>query len=424
MIKITNINHIKLAIIGIGYVGLPLAVSFSKKRKLIAYDHNSKRIEELKIGNDWNNEFKKNSLKNKNIFYSDNPKILAEPNFYIITVPTPIFKNKKPNLQFLINSTKLVGGYLNKGDFVVFESTVFPGCTDEICIPILEKVSGLSLNKDFFCGYSPERINPGDVLKKFENIKKVISGSNSYSLNIINNLYLSVVKAGTYVAENIKTAEAAKIIENTQRDINIALMNEFSSICNKLDIKTDSVLKAASTKWNFINFKPGLVGGHCIGVDPYYLSYKAEKIGLKTKIITAGREINDSMPKVVCKEIIKKIDLKNKKKYKVLYMGITFKENCPDIRNSKSIELLMYLKKHFQNIDIYDPLAFVPNQNNLEIKLIKKPKNNFYDVMILSVPHDIFIKKGFKHIKKYLKEKHLFFDLKSSLPNYLSTYSM
>ena len=429
MIKLNKNKTLKLAIIGLGYVGLPLACAFSKKMKVISFDVDMGRIQNLKKGIDNNREISKFRLtKNKNLVLTFDEEKLKDCNFFIITVPTPIFKNKKPDLNYLISATKLVAKYITKGSFVVYESTVYPGCTEEICLPIIEKISGYKVNNEFFCGYSPERINPGDKKNKLENIKKVISGSNNYSTTLIDKLYKSIIKAGTYRAQNIKTAEAAKVIENTQRDINIALMNEFSIICNKLKINTKDAINAACSKWNFLRFRPGLVGGHCIGVDPYYLSFKAKQTNYDPKIILSGRELNDKMPVIIVKNLIrilKKRDFKNFSKIKILIIGLTFKENCSDIRNSKTIELIKLLQKKNFKVFSYDPVAFISDNNLKKIFGYQKNlKKNYYDVILLSIPHKTIINKGSKFIKKAGKKNFVFFDLKSAIPNIKSMYNL
>jgi UDP-N-acetyl-D-galactosamine dehydrogenase len=425
---IKNINQIKLGVIGMGYVGLPLAYHFSKKRKVICFDINKNRISELKKGLDTNNEFSSSDLKKKNLIFTNKEIDLSSCNFFLVTVPTPIYKNRKPNLKYLLNASRTVAKFIKKGSFVVYESTVYPGCTQEVCIPIIEKITKLKVNNDFFCGYSPERINPGDKKNNFENIVKVLSGSNSYSTSIIDQLYSSVVRSGTFIAANIKTAEAAKIIENTQRDINISLMNEFSIICNKLNLKTKDVIETANTKWNFLNFKPGLVGGHCIGVDPYYLSHKALEIGCNPKVILSGREVNDSMPKIIVKDLIYHLKKKNIIKFnnlRLLVIGLSFKENCSDIRNSKSIEMIKLLKRKNFKVHSYDPISYISDKIIIKSLNIKKTlKKNYYDVIILSVPHQDIIKKGFKKMKCLGKKNAIFFDLKSAFPKLKSDYSL
>jgi UDP-N-acetyl-D-galactosamine dehydrogenase len=404
-------EKIKIGIIGVGYVGLPLAVEFQKKYNVVCYDNNKKRIKNLNSNIDNTLEVSKNTLqKTKRLFFT---------NYFIVTVPTPINKQNKPNLQMLIKASKDVGKLLKKGDIVIYESTVYPGCTEEVCVPLLEKYSYLRYNVDFYCGYSPERINPGDKKHRLPKIKKVVSGSNRLILKKIKKLYSKIISAGIHEASSIKIAEAAKVIENTQRDLNIALINELSVIFNKLKIDTDEVLKAAETKWNFMPFKPGLVGGHCIGVDPYYLTYKAESLGYKPKVILSGRGINESVPKY----IVKNLRIKMKKKSikfvgsKILIMGLTFKENCPDMRNSKVPIMIDILKKNGCKVDVFDPWIN-DNENILGKKynLQKKLSSKNYDSIIIAVAHNIF--KQFK-IQKYLKlckEKHVIYDLKHILP--------
>ena len=360
MAKSMNYKIKKICIIGLGYVGLPLSIEFSKYHKVIGFDTDSQRVRELNNFYDRNNEFKKSQLKKqKNINFTSEVNHLINCNIYIVTVPTPVKKDKSPDLNPLIQSSKLVGKFLRKEDIIIYESTVYPGCTEEVCVPILEKKSQLIYNKDFFCGYYPERINFGDRRHKLTTIEKITSGSNSKIANIIDKLYSQIIKAGTYKAESIIIAEAAKVIENTQRDLNIAYMNELSMIFNRLKINTQKVLNAAGSKWNFINFKPGLVGGHCIGVDPYYLTYKSKKIGYNPKLILKGRVINDQMPKYIFQKIKKIIKNKNK----VLFLGATFKENIPDFRNSQSLSLFKLIKKKFQ-ADLVDPLIDTDLKNN------------------------------------------------------------
>jgi UDP-N-acetyl-D-galactosamine dehydrogenase len=419
-----SLKKIKISIIGMGYVGLPLAVSFAKNNEVIGFDLNKKRINDLKKGLDETFEISKSSiLHSKKLTFSTNLNDLKKSNCYIITVPTPIDRFKNPDFSFLISASNLVGSILKKQDIIIYESTVYPGATEEICVPALEKKSSLKYNKDFFVGYSPERINPGDKKHTVENIIKVTSGSNKVTANFVDKLYSSIVKVGTYKASSIKVAEAAKVIENTQRDINIALINELSLIFSRLNIDTEEVLKAAGTKWNFLPFRPGLVGGHCIGVDPYYLTYKSEKMGYKPKIILSGRQLNDNMSKYLVKKLTSKMK-KNKikiKNSKILIMGLTFKENCPDTRNSKIFDLVKQLKEYKINVSVFDPWV---NQKKLStidnIKLIKKPKKNNYDCVILAVAHNIFEKIGIDKIKKLTKKKHIIYDLKYMFPKKFS----
>ena len=409
----------KIAIIGMGYVGLPLAVAFAKKFIVTGYDINLQRINKLKKNYDETNEVLKNSLKNaKKLNFTSKIGDISDCNIFIITVPTPVFKNNQPNLKMLISASKEVGKIIKKNDIIIYESTVYPGVTEEICIPILEKNSKQKINKDFFVGYSPERVNPGDKSKKITDITKIVSGSNKYALNKINKLYLKIITAGTYEAKNIKIAEAAKVIENTQRDLNIALINELSIIFEKLKISTEEVLKAAETKWNFLSFRPGLVGGHCIGVDPYYLTYKSKKVGYVPKIILAGRKLNDDMPKYVFKKIYNEFKSRKIRMYKkkILIMGLTFKENCPDIRNSKVINLFDYFKKQNVKISTYDPVLNLKKKFKKNYNLISKPKKNFYDCVIIAVKHKQFIDKK-RMIKTYCNKNGFIFDLKYILKN-------
>ena len=413
---INTIKDIKIGIIGLGYVGLPLALEFAKNRKVIGFDLKKKRIEELNSGIDKNLESSKEELQNsKQLHFTNNEDDLKYANCFIITVPTPIDELKKPDLQPLSQASEMIGKIIKKGDLIIYESTVYPGCTEEVCVPILEKFSNLKFNLDFFCGYSPERINPGDKKHTISNIKKITSGSTPKILDLIDNLYNEIIIAGTHKASSIKVAEAAKVIENTQRDINIALINELSMIFSKLNIDTKEVLDAAGSKWNFLSFKPGLVGGHCIGVDPYYLTHKAESVGHHPKIILAGREINDNMGNHVVLEMIKKMEEKkiNIKNSKILIMGLTFKENCSDVRNSGVKMVFERLKKYTHNIDLYDPWT-----DSEEIKKIygintqqTLDKNN-YDGVIISVSHKIFIEMGKIEILNLCKKNHVIYDLK------------
>jgi len=413
---IKTVKDVKLGVIGLGYVGLPLAIEFSKKRNVIGFDNDKKRIEQLKLGIDKNLEFKNEALKNKkNLKYTYKQKDLINLNCFIITVPTPINKFNKPDLKPLISASEMIGKIIKKGDIIIYESTVYPGCIEEVCVPILEKFSYLEFNKSFFCGYSPERINPGDKKHTISNIKKITSGSTPKVLNLINDLYNEIITAGTHKTSSIKIAEAAKVIENTQRDLNIALINEFSMIFNKLNIDTKEVLDAAGSKWNFLDFKPGLVGGHCIGVDPYYLTYKAKQIGYTPDVILAGRNINDKMGRYVALKFLKKIKQKKmeKKNSKFLIMGLTFKENCADIRNSGVFSVIKTLKQHDCGLDLYDPWA-----DRKEIKKTYgvypklKLKQKYYDGIIIAVAHKKFKHLGINKILQLCKKKHVIYDLK------------
>ena len=420
-IKITMINKkIKLAIIGLGYVGLPLVLEFSKKRKVIGFDIDKERIKKLKLGKDKNLEFTKNEIINlTKIKFTSKKKDLNFANCFIVAVPTPVDHFKKPDLSALLSSTKMIAKVLKKRDIVIYESTVYPGCIEEVCVPILEKFSGFKFNKDFFCGYSPERINPGDKKHTISNIKKITSGSTLQIADVIDNLYNEIISAGTHRAKSIKVAEAAKVIENTQRDLNIALINELSILFDKLNIDTKQVLDAAETKWNFLPFKPGLVGGHCIGVDPYYLTHKAKQAGYFPKVILAGRKLNDSMGEHVALRLVK--ELKKKKisieSAKILIMGLTFKENCADLRNSGVKNVIKTLRKLKCYVDLYDPIADRKEIKKLyKVSPLKKMIQNIYDGIIITVRHDYFKKMGIKSIKKLCKKNHVIYDLKYLFP--------
>lgn len=414
-----NIKKLKIAIIGMGYVGLPLAIAFSKKRPVIGFDTNVKRINNLKLSYDSTCEVsKKKLLRSKKLTFTNNRKDLINCNCFIITVPTPINKNMKPDFSHIISASNSVGKLLKKKDIVIYESTVYPGATEEVCVPILEKISKLKYNSDFFVGYSPERMNPGDKKHGVENIVKITSGSNKITANIVNKLYSSIVKVGTFEASSIKVAEAAKVIENTQRDINIALINELSLIFGRLKIDTEEVLKAAGTKWNFIPFMPGFVGGHCIGVDPYYLTYKARATGYNPKIILSGRNLNNQMTKHVAKNFLKTLSKKiNLSKSRVLIMGITFKENVQDVRNTKIIDLVKILQKTCFRVDVYDPIADPQEVKKIYgLSLKKRINQNTYHGIILAVKHKQFIHMGIKKIRKFGLKNQVIYDLKYLFP--------
>ncbi len=410
-------KNFKVGIIGLGYVGLPLAISFGKKFETIGFDINKQRVEDLKKKIDKNQEINKSEfLLSKKLTFTYKERHFKNCNIFIVTVPTPINKNNYPDLTYLKKASVLVGKKLKKKDIVIYESTVYPGATEEVCVPILQNHSKLKYNEDFYCGYSPERINPGDKKNKFENIAKVISGSNDETVRKVKYIYSKVIKNRLFVAKNIKTAEAAKIIENTQRDLNISLVNECLKIFNKMNVNIYDVLEAAGTKWNFLNFKPGLVGGHCIGVDPYYLTYKAKKIGFNSKVILAGRKTNDSMPKYFFSKIktkLKKHNI-NIRTAKILFLGGTFKENVADIRNSKTLEMAELFSKNAKIVDIYDKFIKYNKIKNKKFNLIKKVKNNNYDCVILSVPHSYFKDFGLQKILKLNKKKSVFIDLKNT----------
>ena len=418
----------RICIIGLGYVGLPLAIEFGKKYDTLAYDINSSRINQLNKKIDITNEIKLSDFKlSKKIFFTNCFKDLKNIDIFIVTVPTPIDKKNKPNFNNLIKASKLIGNIIKKKSIVVYESTVYPGATEEICIPTIEKYSGFKLNKDFFCGYSPERINPGKSKYKLTNIKKIISASNKKTLNTINELYKSIIIAGTYKVSEIKIAEAAKIIENCQRDINIAFVNELSVIFNIMNINTYDVLKAASTKWNFLNFEPGLVGGHCIGVDPYYLAEKARILGYNSKIILAGRSLNTRMGDYVSKNVLKEIKLKkpNLTKPKILIMGFSFKENCNDVRNTRVVDIYKYLTKKDCKVDIYDPIVSSENVKKLyKINLIDKIKTKYYDAIIIAVGHKSFSMLSQKKLMSLVKKPEIIFDLKNIFKNKFPTKTL
>jgi UDP-N-acetyl-D-glucosamine/UDP-N-acetyl-D-galactosamine dehydrogenase len=409
-------QNISIAVIGLGYVGLPVSLAFSKHYKVVAFDIDNNRVEEIQKGFDKNREFSKNEIQDKNLkilFTNDSEKI-KNCNIFIITVPTPIDSLKKPDLSYLFSATALVGAFLKEEDIVIFESTVYPGCTEEDCVPILEKISALKYNQDFFCGYSPERINPGDKSRTFSSILKVTSGSTPAVANFVDKLYSTVVSAGTHKTSSIKVAEASKIIENVQRDINISLINELALIFDKMEIDTTEVLEAASTKWNFLKFTPGLVGGHCISVDSYYLLQKSESLGYYPQVILSGRRINDSMSIFVANKLVKLLVKKGHKleSSRVLILGITFKENCPDIRNSKVIDIYQELTEFGLIVEVFDPLA---NKQEVEklynLALIDTPKDQ-YQGIILAVAHEEFICLDYNNLKV---DSGVIFDVKSFL---------
>jgi len=414
-----------VAVIGLGYVGLPLAVEFAKKYPTIGFDINKKRVDELNQGKDFTLEVEDQDLKSvlkrttsNGLLITDSPDTLAQANRYIVTVPTPTDKHNQPILTPLIKASETIGAYLKKGDIVIYESTVYPGVTEDICVPVLERFSGLTFNTDFFAGYSPERINPGDKLHTVTKILKVTSGSTPEAAKMVNDLYKSIITAGTHLAPSIKVAEAAKVIENSQRDINIAFVNELSKIFRLLEIDTQAVLEAAGTKWNFLKFSPGLVGGHCIGVDPYYLAQKAVEEGYNPEIILAGRRLNDSMGSYVATETVKLMIQKDAKVKggTVLILGITFKENCPDIRNTKVIDVINEFKKYNLTIDVYDPWANaeeVAHEYNISLVHKKSQLKTDYDAVVLAVSHQQF--NDFK-IENYCNRNAVVFDVKSFLP--------
>lgn len=414
--KSINNTDLKVAVVGMGYVGLPLAIEFSKFIDVIGFDINKYRIKDLNNGRDNTCEISEEELLNaKKINFTDKIEKICTCNCFIVTVPTPINLSKQPDFKPLIAASKSIGAILKQGDVIIYESTVYPGATEEICIPILEEFSGLSFNRDFFVGYSPERINPGDKNHSLRDIVKVTSGSNPEIAKFVDDLYKLIITAGTFPVSSIAVAEAAKVIENTQRDVNIGLINELSLIFNKLNIDTEEILKAAGSKWNFIPFRPGLVGGHCIGVDPYYLTYKAQTLGYQPEIILAGRRLNDAMGAHISLELVKL--MLNKRMHingsNILVMGLSFKENCPDIRNTKVIDIISELEKFGSNIDCYDP--WVDEADALSeygLRMISKPKNRFYDGIIIAVAHEMFIDIGIENIRSYGKKDHVIYDIK------------
>lgn len=423
-----KLDKIKVGILGLGYVGLPLAVAFGKEISTIGFDISEIRIQELMSGNDHTFEVSPDEIKKatklKFTYYLSEFKAC---NFYIVCVPTPVDQDNLPDLSNLEAASRTIGEILKKGDIVVYESTVYPGCTEEICIPILEKYSGLTYNKDFFCGYSPERINPGDKSHRIDNIIKITSGSNQKTADIIDFIYKIVAKAGTHKAPSIKVAEAAKVIENAQRDLNIAFMNELSIIFNLMKIDTEDVLNAAKTKWNFLDFKPGLVGGHCIGVDPYYLTYKANTLGYQPKLLLAGRALNDSMSTYICQYIDKEMAAQNKvlRNSKVLVLGYTFKENCPDVRNTKVKDIVDKLSEWNCKIDIYDPIATLSDVNMAHKKLfLKEMPTDDYNCIIFAVGHDLFRSFSLDKMRQIKEKTSILVDLKSLYPKEYSDFRL
>ncbi|MEW5695835.1 Vi polysaccharide biosynthesis UDP-N-acetylglucosamine C-6 dehydrogenase TviB [Pseudomonas synxantha] len=411
-----KLEDIKLAIIGLGYVGLPLAVEFGKQRSVVGFDINQPRIQALKAGHDSTLEVSDGELKQASyLSYSCDLAELADCNTFVVTVPTPIDEYNQPDLTPLIKASESIGKVLKKGDLVIYESTVYPGATEEDCVPVLEKVSGLTFNVDFYAGYSPERINPGDKEHRVTTIKKVTSGSTPEIADLVDALYNQIIVAGTHKASSIKVAEAAKVIENTQRDLNIALINELAIIFNKMGIDTEAVLQAAGTKWNFLPFRPGLVGGHCIGVDPYYLTHKAQSIGYHPEIILAGRRLNDSMGAYVVSQLVKAM-LKERIHVdgaRVLIMGLTFKENCPDLRNTRIVDIVKELAEYNIEVDVYDPWVNASEaEHEYGITPVYELETDKYDAIVLAVAHTQFRELGAKSIRSYGRSKHVLYDLK------------
>jgi len=418
-----KLSNVKICVLGLGYVGLPLAVEFGKHFPTIGYDIDRLRVQELLSKVDKSGQISDSNFEDAHFLsFTDDLNVLQSSNVYIVTVPTPIDENYLPDLSPLISVSRMLGPKLSKGDIVIYESTVYPGATEEICVPLLEEFSGLIFNKDFFCGYSPERINPGDKINTISSIVKVVSGSTDNVANFISNLYGTIISAGVYLAPSIRVAEASKVIENVQRDLNIALVNELAMIFSRMGINTIDVLKAAETKWNFVKMRPGLVGGHCIGVDPYYLTYKATQVGYTPNLIMAGRRVNENMSLYVAQKLIDEMVRKKKhiKDSRILVMGVTFKENCSDLRNTKVLDVIKELMTYNARIDIFDP-----NTDQSEIKKLsgispinKIPSGKTYDAILIAVPHDSFLEIGIDVIRKAGKSDCVIFDLKGMFPGY------
>jgi UDP-N-acetyl-D-galactosamine dehydrogenase len=424
MSPITELSNIKLGIIGLGYVGLPLAVEFSKTRTVVGFDINHKRIDQLKAGHDFTLETElEELLAAKHLSFSTSPADLMECNCFIVTVPTPIDLHKRPDLGPLIKASETVGKLLKVGDIVIYESTVYPGCTEEDCVPVLEKFSSLKFNQDFFCGYSPERINPGDKEHRVTNIKKITSGSTPEVADLVDELYKEIIKAGTHKAISIKVAEAAKVIENTQRDLNIALINELAVIFNRMGIDSEAVLEAAGSKWNFLPFRPGLVGGHCIGVDPYYLTHKAESIGYYPQIILAGRRLNDSMGAYIVGQLVKTMTKRRLQVdgARILIMGLAFKENCPDLRNTRVVDIVKELKEYNCKVDVFDPWVSAEEAlYEYGISPLRQPTLGTYDAIVMAVAHRQFKDMGANAIRSFGRPEHVLYDLKYLFPVHAS----
>ncbi|MGY0556052.1 Vi polysaccharide biosynthesis UDP-N-acetylglucosamine C-6 dehydrogenase TviB [Vreelandella sp. 2A-K22] len=414
-----NIENLKVAVIGLGYVGLPLAVEFGKSHSVVGFDIYEKRVKELKNGFDFTLEVSETELREASqLFFSSNVKEIEDCNVYIVTVPTPIDDNNAPDLTPLRKASAMLATVIKQGDVVIYESTVYPGATEEVCIPVIEKGSGLKFNEDFYAGYSPERINPGDKVNTLTKIKKITSGSTPEVAKFVDELYSSIITAGTHLASSIKVAEAAKVIENTQRDLNIAIINEFAKIFNILGIDSQEVLEAAGTKWNFLPFKPGLVGGHCISVDPYYLTYKAKEVGYQPEVILAGRRINDGMGQYTATQLVKAVSRKkiHIDEARVLVLGFTFKGDCPDVRNTKIIDMVKELESFNMHVDIYDSWANSEEvQEEYGLKLEADLIEGVYDAIVLAVDHSEFKQWGAEKIRSFGKEKHVLYDVKHVL---------
>jgi UDP-N-acetyl-D-galactosamine dehydrogenase len=415
-----DLKGLRVGVVGLGYVGLPLAVEFGKQYDTVGFDVKAERIAELESGTDSTLEASPDELASaKKLSYTTDPAALADCNFYVVTVPTPIGDSNRPLLTPLRKASETLSGIIKKGDMIVYESTVYPGATEEFCVPILEKGSGLTMNEDFYVGYSPERINPGDKEHRLPSILKVTSGSTPEAAEFIDSVYQTIITAGTHKASSIKVAEAAKVIENTQRDVNIALINELAMIFDKVGIDTEEVLEAAGTKWNFLPFRPGLVGGHCIGVDPYYLTYKAEQLGYHPQMILAGRRINDDMAGFVASQVVKRMLAKRIQplESRVLILGLTFKENCPDVRNTKVVDIVSEMVSYGANVDVWDPWVNSDEaRDEYGLDLISEPEKGAYDVMVVAVAHDQFRELGESGIREFGKETSVLYDIKYVLP--------
>jgi UDP-N-acetyl-D-glucosamine/UDP-N-acetyl-D-galactosamine dehydrogenase len=415
-----SLRKCRIAVVGLGYVGLPLAVEFGKRFETFGFDVKPERIAQLRAGRDTTLEVTREELKSaRQLSFTTELADLKRCRVFIVTVPTPIDSYKRPDLTPLVRASESVGKVLRRGSIVIYESTVYPGCTEEVCVPILERESGLKFNEDFFAGYSPERINPGDKEHRLTTIRKVTSGSTPEVAELVDKLYASIVKAGTHRASSIRVAEAAKVIENTQRDVNIALINELALIFNRLNIDTEEVLAAAGSKWNFLPFKPGLVGGHCIGVDPYYLTHKAQEIGYHPEMILAGRRLNDNMALYVATQIMQRMTAKriHVKGARVLVLGVTFKENCPDVRNSKVIDVIRELAKHGARVDVHDPWADAAEvRHEYGLKLTRELKRSYYDVAVLAVAHRQFRELGARGVRRLCRRPHVLYDVKHLFP--------
>ena len=415
-----DLKTLRIGVIGLGYVGLPLAVEFSKHYPTLGFDIKAARIDELEAGHDATLEVSADELRaTSQLTFTTDPAALADCNFYVVTVPTPLGDGNRPLLTPLKNASTKLGAVLKKGDIVVYESTVYPGATEEICVPILEKASGLQMNDDFYVGYSPERVNPGDKQHRLPSILKVTSGSTPEAADFIDAVYQTIITAGTHKASSIKVAEAAKVIENTQRDVNIALVNELAMIFERVGIDTEEVLEAAGTKWNFLPFRPGLVGGHCIGIDPYYLTYKAQQLGYHPQMILAGRRINDDMPIYIASQIVKRMLSAGvaPRESRVLILGLAFKENCPDVRNTKVVDIVRELDSYGASVDVHDPWVDAEDaMAEYDIELVSEPQQGAYDVVVIAVAHDEFRELGEKGIRAFGKDKSILYDIKYVLP--------